>query len=194
MIKTIDKTNVTRRDIRRLSSYKWINDTIVDSFLYIVQQQHHPNVLCRSSYFITKLLEGGSYSFNKVRRWRHDIHAFKTIAIPINHNNNHWTMAIISVPEKTINYYDSLNGDGSTYMTAILSYLREVELRRQITTSPWTCQQHFDIPQQNNNYDCGIYMLTAIEKYINKLPMDHTTEAIKNKRQDIKTQITRYQE
>ena len=194
VIKTIDKTNVTRRDIRRLSSYKWINDTIVDSFLYIVQQQHHPNVLCRSSYFITKLLEGGSYSFNKVRRWRHDIHAFKTIALPIKHNNNHWTMAIISVPEKTINYYDSLNGDGSTYMTAILSYLREVELRRQITTSPWTCQQHFDIPQQNNNYDCGIYMLTAIEKYINKLPMDHTTEAIKNKRQDIKTQITRYQE
>jgi Ulp1 family protease len=195
VVTIINRIIILQRDINCLNQGNWINDKIVDASLWLLQQQHRSlDLLCISSYFITKLLEGGVYSYDNVRRWQIKIHNYKTIAIPINLSNNHWTMALINMTEKSISYFDSVNGNGQFHIEAILRFIKDDELNKNITPSTWSCHQIQDIPQQTNSYDCGIYMIAAIEKYTTKLPLDYTPEDIASKRKDIQLRIINYKE
>jgi Ulp1 family protease len=80
-----------------------------------------PCVYYHSSFFATKLWEGGTYNYDKVKRWtlvdpklpKDDLANWKlngvcTILLPVNIDNMHWILAGIFVKEKKIICYDSL--------------------------------------------------------------------------------------
>jgi len=119
------------------------------------------------SFFMAQLLGPEGYNYNRVRRWSHryfngDIFALETLIIPLNMGNSHWATLSIRFQQKEIELLDSLNNNGSETLEAVLRYLGD-DYSNTYGISwedrhNWTLiSRREDIPQQQNNYDCGIY-------------------------------------
>ncbi len=62
-------------------------------------------------------LERGKYNYMNIQRWfskvpQKDIFKLKYIICPVNIDNVHWTIAVIFMEEKRIQWYDSCGGTG----------------------------------------------------------------------------------
>jgi sentrin-specific protease 1 len=94
--------------------------------------------------------------------------------IPIIYSN-HWSLAKVNIKRKKINFYDSL--DSSVRHVFIYKTLKTFFNYILKEDYEWTLNI-VEVPQQNNNYDCGIYMLIFLEKLINKEYIDIFAEDI----------------
>ena len=97
------------------------------------------------------------------------------MVVPINVNENHWTAAVISLQKKTIQYYDSLGGNGMQYIKVIYSFLEWEWKRRKLGGG--TLEEHKEwkkewqllgvspeeYPKQKNSWDCGVYVCAVYD-------------------------------
>ncbi|CAI0462556.1 unnamed protein product [Linum tenue] len=132
--------------------------------------------------------------FVKFRRWWKGVNLFDKayILIPI-HEDLHWSLVIICFPEKKDNrsgpmllHLDSLKLHYSrVVLEDITSFLREEwqylhqEVARQldveISDKIWKrlhdiSSRRIEVPQQKNDYDCGIFVLYFMERFIDEAP------------------------
>ncbi len=167
---------VTAGDLLKLEHLTWLNDTIVDA---IVLTYYHlvctslvsepDRLFCAKSVFMRQMRWGknGAYEnqpwFAKLDVLTHDWAFF-----PVLHAN-HWSLLVVHVPSRTIEYADSLRRSGAEHMQYLERFLCEEEMRyRQerpwvaATTSPpapWILVDRRDsVPQQDNSSDCGVFM------------------------------------
>ena len=95
----------------------------------------------------------------------------RSIFIPINHNQNHWLMIHVNLNTKQIEQYDSLSRHtNKNYATIIQDYLSQI---LKTTKHKWQTKQE-TIPQQNNGYDCGMYVLGNVQKILNPQQTQNT--------------------
>ncbi|KAK3416866.1 ubiquitin-like-specific protease 1D isoform X2 [Eucalyptus grandis] len=159
-----------------------------------------------NTYFYKKLQEALSCEgkekdalFAKFRRWWKGVNIFQKayVFIPI-HEDLHWSLAIICIRDKDdhsgpiILHLDSL---GLHHSKSILDYIKSflVEewsyLRQQVAPSDllieeeiWEVlpeeivQKKIAVPQQKNDYDCGLFVLHFMERFIEEAP-----DRLKNK-------------
>ncbi|ONK68435.1 uncharacterized protein A4U43_C05F11470 [Asparagus officinalis] len=152
-----------------------------------------------NTYFYSKLEEAitckndRSGSFLKLRRWWKGVDIFQKayIFLPI-HGDMHWSLVIICIPAKEdesgliILHLDSLGLHASSHIFSIVgSYLREEwnyinenappsdppiseriwkHLPRRIE------KEKIMVPQQKNEYDCGLFVLYFMERFIKDAP------------------------
>ncbi|XP_031494321.1 ubiquitin-like-specific protease 1D [Nymphaea colorata] len=153
-----------------------------------------------NTYFYNKMEEALSYkgnkdddSFVKLRRWWKGINIFEKsfIFLPI-HSDEHWSLVIICIPTKEdeqgpiILHLDSLGlHDSSLIFWNIERYLeKEWEHLKDGLSLPnfpisyrvWRqlpskikCRV-IEVPQQNNPYDCGLFVLYFIQRFIEDAP------------------------
>ena len=81
-------------------------------------------------------------------------------------------MIIIDVSNQSVNYLDSaLNQQTANYFMDIsLKWLQDEAAKRQVTTfnvNNWT-KTIIQVTQQQNNYDCGVFVLANAESIIRK--------------------------
>lgn len=152
-----------------------------------------------NTFFYKKLEQAISYKgsdkesfFVKFRRWWKGVNIFEKayILIPI-HDDLHWSLVIICFPDKKdesgpiILHLDSLGFHcSSTVFSNIKSYLKEewrymnqeVPIDFPIPDRIW---KHLDrriedkiiaVPQQKNDYDCGLFVLFFMERFIQEAP------------------------
>ncbi|XP_057861998.1 ubiquitin-like-specific protease 1D isoform X2 [Cryptomeria japonica] len=132
-------------------------------------------------------------SFAKLRRWFKGVNIFEKayIFLPI-HASQHWSLAIISVPAREdemgpiILHLDSLGLHTSgTIFSNIRSYLKaewehlnqeEVPEQVPIAREIWKDlpnkiqEKQIQVPQQQNDYDCGLFVLFFMEHFIKNAP------------------------
>jgi sentrin-specific protease 1 len=112
-----------------------------------------------------------------VRRWskKFDPFACEHIFCPVNLHNTHWTLAVVSVQEKQIRYYDSMGGGGALYLQSLLSYMKDEAAKRDVNfdSNEWTLSaaSRSEYPQQGNGYDCGVFCMTAVDFLSDGLPL-----------------------
>jgi sentrin-specific protease 1 len=100
------------------------------------------------------------------------------IYIPININNKHWALSLVLVQLKIIRYYDSLGSPGHEYLEALLTYLSDESQAKRgfdITRSEWKlipCTRD-NTPQQNNIYDCGVFVVMMADFIADDIPLHH---------------------
>jgi hypothetical protein len=121
---------ITRLQFKCLNKNEQVNDEIINFYMNMLQEFDNSKGTCKRShffntFFMTKLLEGGTYTFPNVQGWskKFDISQLRRVFVPINIANWHWTMLVVNYPEKEIVYYDSLRLEGSQYLEAMLQYL-----------------------------------------------------------------------
>ncbi|GAV82211.1 LOW QUALITY PROTEIN: Peptidase_C48 domain-containing protein, partial [Cephalotus follicularis] len=153
-----------------------------------------------STYFYRKLKQAVSYKgcdkdthFAKFRRWWKGVNIFQKayVFIPI-HDDLHWSLVIICIPDKEeesgpiILHLDSLGLHCSkSIFSNIRNYMREEwnYLNQEVAPSclpiadqVWKqlpgkiIDKRITVPQQKNEYDCGLFVLYFMERFIDEAP------------------------
>ncbi|XP_034958425.1 sentrin-specific protease 6-like [Zootoca vivipara] len=135
----------------------------------------------------------GQKLYRRVKSWTRDVDIFEKdfIFVPIN-EDEHWVLAVICFPGLTNPVYernpyskkvkfstickqpcillmDSLRGPFPSHIFQILQEWLEVEweVKKGTKRSFTECviNLNLEVPQQNNNSDCGIYVLQYAESF-----------------------------
>uniref|UniRef100_A0A7N0TEL7 Ubiquitin-like protease family profile domain-containing protein n=1 Tax=Kalanchoe fedtschenkoi TaxID=63787 RepID=A0A7N0TEL7_KALFE len=167
--------------------------------LHYLQQPGSPTLKSRcdfhffNTYFYSKLTEavsckgGDDTTFTKFRRWWKGTNIFHKayILLPI-YEEKHWSLIIICIPDKDketgpiILHLDSLGFHHSpSLFENIKRFIREEwdHTTQESASSdlPWEnlpCieEKKIAVPQQENDYDCGLFVLYFIERFIAEAP------------------------
>ncbi|XP_022891486.1 ubiquitin-like-specific protease 1D [Olea europaea var. sylvestris] len=132
-------------------------------------------------------------SFVKFRRWWKGINIFEKayIFLPI-HEDLHWSLVIICIPDKEdesgpiLLHLDSLKFHSSksifnnirSFLIEEWKFLRQGESKSQclIADKIWRKlsrridEKIIEVPQQQNDYDCGLFVLYFMERFLEDAP------------------------
>ncbi|XP_044490360.1 ubiquitin-like-specific protease 1D isoform X3 [Mangifera indica] len=200
-----ESVEISYKDIDHLAPEAFLTSSIMNFYIRYLQQQSSPTNRaiwdCHffNTYFYQKLKEAVSHkgsekdSFIKFRRWWKGVNIFQKayIFIPI-HEDLHWSLVIICIPDKEdesepiLLHLDSLGLHSSKSIFGnIRSYLKEEWNFLNLEISPsdipiperiWrhlpSCidERKIVVPQQKNDYDCGLFVLFFMERFIEEAP------------------------
>ncbi|WZZ57096.1 hypothetical protein YC2023_057203 [Brassica napus] len=151
-----------------------------------------------NTFFYKKLIEAVSYkgndkeaSFVRLRRWWKGFDLFRKsyIFIPI-HEDLHWSLVIICIPDKedesglTIFHLDSLGlhptrsifNNVKRFLIEEWSYLNQdaslpdLPISEKIWRDLPDRINEAEVPQQKNDFDCGLFVLLFIQRFIEDAP------------------------
>ncbi|CAI9092899.1 OLC1v1028257C1 [Oldenlandia corymbosa var. corymbosa] len=152
-----------------------------------------------NTYFYDKLKEAvdnkniNDNPFAKLRRWWRGVNLYEKayIFLPI-HEQLHWSLVIVCMPQKEVDseilllHLDSLGlHQSSSIFKNIKSFLKEewkflrqgeVIFEPPVADSIWEnlprriFGQTIEVPQQRNEYDCGLFVLFFMERFIEDAP------------------------
>ncbi|CAH2049719.1 unnamed protein product [Thlaspi arvense] len=92
---------------------------------------------------------------------------FKAIFVPI-HQEIHWCLAVINKKDQKFQYLDSLRGVDAQVLRALARYfVDEVKDKSgvDIDVSSWKVEYVEDLPEQENRWDCGMFMIKYADFY-----------------------------
>jgi Ulp1 family protease len=202
----IDKFSIdmTRYKLSCLRPGTWLNDEVVNFYMSMLQERDLQLVAQNvkrlsshyfNSFFISKLLEQGKYSYNNVRRWtkKFNILEKEKIFCPVNISNTHWTLAVIYMQQQEIHYYDSMSSSGEFYLQALKKWVYDDVLDKQQQTldmSSWKLLDRMShVPQQRNGFDCGMFAITHADYLADDLPLEFSQEEMVMRRMKVASMI-----
>jgi sentrin-specific protease 1 len=177
VVASVETDSVQRDSLRTLRPGIWLNDEVIHYFLTLLAQRDAE--LCKlqqgrrrchffKSFFLTKLLDDDKrYNYANVKRWSKkvpgkDIFALDKIVFPVNVSSMHWCCAVARMQARSIQFYDSLGGNGMIWLEGIFQYIKDEHMDKKKFPLPeretWRlipCQAN--CPQQDNGYDCGVF-------------------------------------
>ncbi|KAI3887859.1 hypothetical protein MKX03_015492 [Papaver bracteatum] len=138
----------------------------------------------------------GREAFQRVRKWTRKVNLFEKdyIFIPINFHH-HWSLIIICHPGEVakskgedvenpvkvpcILHMNSIEGSHRGIMKVIQSYLwEEWNERTEGASEDYLSKFHnlrfvnLEVPQQENSYDCGLFVLHYVECFLQEAPVN----------------------
>jgi sentrin-specific protease 1 len=181
--------DIKLEDIGRIAPGQWLNDEIINCYMNILNAEcknhmEYPRVHCFSTFFYVMLTNHGKgYNYNKVAKWTKsfDMFALDFVIAPIHVGGNHWCLAVINVRDKQFEYYDSMGNSGSKCLENLKIYLAEEHRTKkgsEIDLSDWKNYSPGNtVPQQNNIYDCGVFMCQFAESIASGSDIGHVNQA-----------------
>ncbi|KAJ4821637.1 Sentrin-specific protease 2 [Rhynchospora pubera] len=181
-------------DIKCLEPGQYLSSPVINFYIqYLKQSLSQTSRWIESfyifnTYFYQKLEEAldgkddHSSLFMKLRRWWKGVNIFEKayIILPI-HGSLHWSLVIICIPEQesqlgpTILHLDSLgcHSSGPIFNTIERYLKKEWQQIAQINSQsslPRIRKEKAPVPRQENEYDCGLFVLYFIERFIKDSP------------------------
>ncbi|KAJ1402450.1 hypothetical protein B484DRAFT_338665, partial [Ochromonadaceae sp. CCMP2298] len=129
--------------------------------------------------------ENPVYTYGNIARWSRRFKFFEAekVFVPINYLNGHWVLIVIFPQTKEVRYYDSMCSEirAQRYLHNCRLFLRDISADPQqaqvlhdrgcvFDISEWrfeTCVS----PQQENGWDCGVFVIRCVEHLIEDLPL-----------------------
>ena len=175
-VDAMNNIEITSRDWKTLlPTEAWLNDNIINAYLdYVVQMAHDrvglkrneaPKMHAFNNNFYNNLSKNG---YTGVQRWGRrakiggkTLLSLDYIFIPVNADNNHWTLAVISPARRTLEYFDSLHmtSKRSTVFSNVKAWLKG-ELGDAYVQGEWRIRED-PSPHQGNMSDCGVHTITT---------------------------------
>ncbi|KAL1550874.1 Ulp1 peptidase [Salvia divinorum] len=194
-------------DMECLAPESYLSSPIMNFYIRYLQKPTSPTPSTRrkynyhmfNTYFYEKLKQDVLTKtdredlFLKFRRWWKGVNIFEKayIFLPI-HENRHWSLVIISIPNKEdglgpiILHLDSLRLHSSksifsnvkSFLVEEWKFLQKEEVLPElpIAENIWNRlsrrieEQVIEVPQQQNEYDCGLFVLFFMERFIGEAP------------------------
>ncbi|KAI3715869.1 hypothetical protein L6452_22857 [Arctium lappa] len=138
----------------------------------------------------------GKAAFQRVRKWTKKVNIFQKeyIFIPVNFRL-HWSLIVICHPGEVVNFtdeelasslkvpcilhMDSIKGSHRGLDNRIRCYLWEEWKERTGDAAEDISSKfmnlrflHLEVPQQQNSYDCGLFMLHYMEHFVKQAPIN----------------------
>ncbi|PWA46035.1 cysteine proteinases superfamily protein [Artemisia annua] len=171
---------ITGEVLRCLGPGAWLNDEVINLYLELLKERERrePKKFLKCHFFNTffykKLISGrGGYDYNSVRRWTskrklgYSLLECDKIFVPV-HKEIHWCLAVINKKEKKFQYLDSLGGIDRQVMGVLEQYIvDEVKDKNgeDIDVTSWKQEFVTDLPNQQNGFDCGVFMIKYADFY-----------------------------
>lgn len=176
----ISNIDITWEKFQCLRPGGWLNDEVINLYVELLKEREkrEPQKFLKCHFFNTffykKLIAGkGGYNFQSVRRWTtpkklgYSLLDCNKIFVPI-HKINHWCLAVINKKDEKFQYLDSLKGGDNKVMKVLARYyVDEVKDKsdKDIDVSSWAEEFVEDLPEQENGFDCGMFMLKYADFY-----------------------------
>mmetsp|Transcript_33925 Transcript_33925/g.50858 ORF Transcript_33925/g.50858 Transcript_33925/m.50858 type:complete len:329 (-) Transcript_33925:9-995(-) len=180
---------VQHESLKRLGPSRWLNDELINGFnIHYLGPKLDERSHIFSSHFMSKLLSTGdhgtnppNYKYANVETWSNRIEGGlfnqHNIFVPINHQNIHWLTLRINFLEKRISLWDSqgVKHTNVLYTHTALRYLGdehenafpEGDTKKWLES--WRIEDLSDkCPQQENDFDCGIFHLLNLCLLVNE--------------------------
>jgi sentrin-specific protease 1 len=143
-----DGDSVQRGSMQTLRPGIWLNNEVINYFLKNCLKSRDIKICAKesgrrrshffNSFFVQTMFDEkninkklrGKYNYEKVKGWSKnvpgkDIFNLKYIFFPINIKNMHWTVAVIFMEAKRIQYYDSMGKTDWAKMEGLLQYVKD---------------------------------------------------------------------
>ncbi|KAG9039947.1 Smt3-specific protease [Tulasnella sp. JGI-2019a] len=125
------------------------------------------NIHYFNTYFYAKLEQQG-YEKARLGKWtkKVDIFSKDVVLIPINQGNAHWTSATINFKKKRFEFYDSLGLARPQVFLRLRDYVDKEHIDKKKTPFDFSGWEDFydpEMPQQENGYDCGMFVCMVME-------------------------------
>lgn len=138
-----------------LGNSQWLSSTAIVSLL---EAGCGPETRLFDSGYVTMQAPEAMFSKPKLRlRNEHTIWL-----IPLNHNNRHWTLAIIDIGNAVVEHYDPLSVGINHRLEALENFIRSFSTGEEEGKfkpfSQWKLRG-MPCPAQSNNFDYGIYVV-----------------------------------
>ncbi|XP_060111795.1 sentrin-specific protease 3 [Heteronotia binoei] len=156
---------LTMDDLQTLYGPNWLNDQVMNMYGDLVMDTVPEKVHFFNSFFYDKLRTKG---YEGVKRWTKNVDIFnkELLLIPI-HLEVHWSLICVEVKKKKITYLDSQRTLNRRCPKHICRYLQaEAEKKnRPDFRDGWKGVFQMNIARQNNDSDCGAFVL-QYSKYL----------------------------
>ncbi|KAJ0811708.1 putative Ulp1 peptidase [Helianthus annuus] len=179
---THENSNITISGevLRCLRPGAWLNDEVINLYLELLKEREkkEPKKFLKCHFFNTffykKLISGRTgYDYKSVRRWTtqrklgYSLLECDKIFVPV-HKEIHWCLAVINKKEEKFQYLDSLGGVDKQVMRVLARYVVD-EFKdkngEDIDVSSWQQEYVTDLPNQENGFDCGVFMIKYADFY-----------------------------
>ncbi|KAF7138762.1 hypothetical protein RHSIM_Rhsim07G0211800 [Rhododendron simsii] len=179
-----DAVTISKQDVDLLQPDTFVNDTIIDFYIKYLKNEIQPSERHRfhffNSFFFRKLIDldkdpssafEGRAAFQRVRKWTRKVNLFEKdyVFIPINFNY-HWSLIVICHPamEKPLKvpcilHMDSIKGSHTG--------LKDLVQRKADSGSAMKKVVLAILPQQQNSFDCGLFLLHYVECFLKDAPL-----------------------
>ena len=149
--------SVKRLSMKTLKPGQWLNDEVINYYLKNCLASRDRKICNEqpgrkfshffNSFFFQSMFDEmntddnlrGKYNYEKVKSWSKkvpgsDIFNLKYIICPCNHDNMHWSTAVIFMEEKRIQWYDSMGGTdrAKLELEGLMQYLKDEYKKRRI--------------------------------------------------------------
>lgn len=198
----LDGVQILRKDIQTLLGLNWLNDEIINAYMYLLvcrgKQNNNKKVHAFNTFFYPKLRDSG---YSSIKRWTRkvDIFSHDLVLVPI-HLGNHWCLAVIDFNNKRISYYDSLGGSAGVCCKLLLNYLKDEmndKKKQCFDMENWTLAEFRggskDVPRQENGSDCGVFTCIYAEHITRKAKFEFSQKDMPYFRQKMIYEITKGQ-
>jgi len=187
---TISNIDIKYEDLERILPGVWLNDELINCYMSIINDEskkienNYPKVHCFNTFFNVMLLNNGKgYNYQRVAKWTKliDIFALDYVIIPIHVGGNHWCLGVINFRDKRLEYYDSMGGKNPGCIKNLKQYVMDEHQAKKgtpIDMEDWTVYTPgHSIPQQNNAYDCGVFMCQFAESLASGNSVENVNQA-----------------
>ena len=173
----ITGADIRRTDMNQLPRKRYLNDDIMAAYFQLISERGGknglPSVYTVSTYFFP-MLERIGYQNARQFTKRVDIFSYDLVFIPINYTQpEHWALVAVNMGKRTVTYYDSLlNQSRGSCVGVVNSFLAEEYCQRKGGKLPFQFRSLWPetTPQQENGFDCGMYVLRFAEQLSRNCP------------------------
>ncbi|KAM8973994.1 sentrin-specific protease 3 [Pelodytes ibericus] len=146
-------------DLGTLYGQNWLNDQVMNMYGDLVMDAVPDQVHFFNSFFYDKLRTKG---YEGVKRWTKNVEIFNKslLLIPI-HLEVHWSLVCVDVFKRTVTYFDSQRTLNRRCPKHIAKYLQAEAIKkdRPEFVSGWKGFFKMNVARQNNDSDCGAFVL-----------------------------------
>lgn len=171
---------ITGEMLQCLKPGAWLNDEVINVYLELLKERERRepkkflNCHFFNTFFYKKLIGGrNGYDYKAVRRWTtqkklgYGLVDCDKIFVPI-HKEVHWCLAVINKKDKSFQYLDSLGGRDFQVLRVLARYFAD-EMKdksgQEIDVGSWELEFVEDLPEQQNGFDCGVFMIKYADFY-----------------------------
>lgn len=158
-------------DLLTLRPEAWVNDQIINAYFQLLSIQG--SVLWKKridavdSILFPLMKTSSAEHLYQYTRCKPLLDA-DVVLVPI-HLPNHWALVTINLQEKKLLYWDGIFPSNKEPLNVVFTFLKgEYKLRTgvEISAHEWTLTSNTNITNQENTYDCGLYVLLYARKFL----------------------------
>lgn len=190
----INNIPLTYNEFHLLAADKCLNDLVIDAYFTLIRRrQTDLTILSAPTTFWQKLATlNESEMQNLVTTTSigdRSIYRYHRVLIPIILiDKKHWVLAVLNTEDRHITLYDSIKGMNNNHvLSRIYTYIKVDAIAKDMICHSWRLK-FADVPQQGNNYDCGVFcciMAERIARGVDADQFDFTQDEIPQYREKI---------